>query len=210
MLGYRDQCPTDDPSSYNYQAGVLHIYTAATGRLVRTILPDATVLALPGIPAAPAPVQPTSVAADTSKSVLDYTHVLWSPDGQQLALTYFIGRVMLTDTIDGCSRFGVSCWSTPTARTACRARQRNEPTVCCPSVGYHHAQRRRAGLPAALRRFRLGAAGHELFVGPEWPTHSLWHADQRHLAHRSSGQSRRRQLLHHLAAWKYRTLSRAR
>ena len=98
-LGYSDQCPNDDPSSYNYQSGVLQIYSAATGRLVHTLLPDATVLGLPGIPSPPSSVQPASANADTSKPVLDYTHVLWSPDGNQLALTFVILRWNTAGTI---------------------------------------------------------------------------------------------------------------
>ena len=98
-LGYSDQCPNDDPSSYNYQSGVLQIYSAATGQLVHTLLPDATVLGLPGIPSPPSSIQPASANADTSKPVLDYTHVLWSPDGNQLALTFVILRWNTAGTI---------------------------------------------------------------------------------------------------------------
>jgi hypothetical protein len=92
VIGYRDLCPDDDPGNYNYQAGVLHIYAAATGRLLQTILPDQTVLALPGIPLPSANVQPTTSASDTSKPVIDYTHVQWSPDGKRMALTFDINH----------------------------------------------------------------------------------------------------------------------
>lgn len=99
VIGYQDQCPSDDPSGYNYQPGVLQIYAVATGQLVRSLSPDVTVLRLPGLPAPPANAQPTSPGADTSKTVLEYTHVLWSPDGQQLALTFAISRFNATDTV---------------------------------------------------------------------------------------------------------------
>ena len=92
VIGYRDQCPNDDPSSYNYQAGVLQIYAAATGKLVQTILPDPTVLALPGAPSPPVNVQPATANADTSTPIIDYTHVLWSPNGKQVALTFDINQ----------------------------------------------------------------------------------------------------------------------
>jgi hypothetical protein len=90
LLGYRDECANDDPSSYNYQPGMLQIYSAVTGKVAHTLLPDATVLSLPGIPAPPSSVQPATANSDTSKPVLDYTHVIWSPDGKQLALTFVI------------------------------------------------------------------------------------------------------------------------
>ena len=57
VIGYQDQCPNDDPTSYNYEAGVLNVYSATTGSSY-TILPDATVLALRNLPAAPAGAQP--------------------------------------------------------------------------------------------------------------------------------------------------------
>jgi hypothetical protein len=101
VIGYRDQCPSDDPSGYNYQAGVLHIYSAATGRLLRTILPDPTVLALPGIPVPPAGAQPTSTVSDTSKPVINYGNVLWSPNGEHLALTFYVGHVTTLSTATG-------------------------------------------------------------------------------------------------------------
>jgi hypothetical protein len=92
VMGYRDLCPDDEPSNYNYQAGVLHIYSAASGKLLQTILPDAAVLALPGIPLPSANVQPTTSVSDTSKPIIDYTHILWSPDGKRLALTFDINH----------------------------------------------------------------------------------------------------------------------
>ncbi len=92
VLGYRDQCPSDFPSQYAYHEGALDIYAAATGQLVHTILPDATVLGVPGLPLPPANAQPASAAADTSHPVINYTHVLWSPNGKQLALTFSVDR----------------------------------------------------------------------------------------------------------------------
>jgi hypothetical protein len=79
------------PNGYDYQAGVLHIYTAATGRLVQTILPDPAVQAMPGIPAPPAD-------SGTTKTVINYTQILWSPDGKRLALTFFVGHWTTTNT----------------------------------------------------------------------------------------------------------------
>jgi hypothetical protein len=90
LLGYGGQCPSDDPSSYMYQPGVLQIYSVVTGQLLHTILPDATVHALPDSPASPADVNPGTTISGTSKTVLVYTHVLWSPDGSKLALTFAI------------------------------------------------------------------------------------------------------------------------
>jgi hypothetical protein len=85
-------CPSDFPSEFNFQAGVVNIYSAVTGKLIQTISPDAKVLGLAGIPQPSPQVQPTSSASDTSKPVINYTHVLWSPDGKELALTFYIDR----------------------------------------------------------------------------------------------------------------------
>jgi len=90
LLGYSGQCPSDDPSNYIYQPGVLQIYSAVTGQLLHTVLPDATVHALPSSPSSPADVNPGTTIVGTSKTVLVYTHVLWSPDGSNLALTFAI------------------------------------------------------------------------------------------------------------------------
>ena len=95
VIGYRDLCPSDDPTSYNYQAGVLLMYSAATGKLLHTILPDATVLALRNLPAAPAGAQPAFGGADTSKLVLNYASMLWSPNGKQLALTFDVDHTTM-------------------------------------------------------------------------------------------------------------------
>jgi hypothetical protein len=62
LLGYGGQCPSDDPSNYLYQPGVLQIYSAVTGQLLHTVLPDATVQALPGSP----PRRPRSIQAPPS------------------------------------------------------------------------------------------------------------------------------------------------
>jgi hypothetical protein len=98
LLGFSGGCPSDDPSNYNYQPGVLQIYSAATGQMLHTLLPDATVLALSATPPAPSPVNPADGSAITNKPVLDYSHVVWSPDGKQLALTFVIERWNSADT----------------------------------------------------------------------------------------------------------------
>jgi WD40 repeat protein len=90
LLGYGGQCPSDDPSNYIYQAGVLQIYSAVTGHMLHSVLPDAIVHALPDSPASPADVNPRTAIAGSSKTVLVYTHVQWSPDGSKLALTFTI------------------------------------------------------------------------------------------------------------------------
>jgi hypothetical protein len=41
VVGYQDICPDDDPGDYNYQAGVVNIYSAVTEKLLQTIAPDA-------------------------------------------------------------------------------------------------------------------------------------------------------------------------
>jgi hypothetical protein len=60
-----------------YEPELLNLYDGRSGALVRQVHPDAAVLAAlqPGTPTPP----------------LVYYHVLWSPDGSHLALSFFVG-----------------------------------------------------------------------------------------------------------------------
>jgi hypothetical protein len=89
VLGYRNSCPSELADSYNYRAGMVNIYSTATGHLVRMIQPDPAILALPGISSL-GTVRPASPGADTSKRAIGYRNILWSPDGKRLALTFVV------------------------------------------------------------------------------------------------------------------------
>ncbi len=91
VLGYRDQCGIDFPSGYEYHPGVIHIYDAATGQLVHTILPDDAIAATPGFPA-PGPVTRQGTGPNVNKTVIDYGALAWSPNGKQLAISFFVNR----------------------------------------------------------------------------------------------------------------------
>lgn len=88
LLGYGGQCPSDDPSNYIYQPGALQIYSAVTGQLLHSVLPDATVHALPDARSSAPNVNLCAAGFGTSEPVVVYTNVLWSPDGSKLALTF--------------------------------------------------------------------------------------------------------------------------
>jgi WD40 repeat protein len=89
VLGYRQQCPSELPDKYDYQPGEVNIYSAVTGQLVRTILPDPTVLALPAVLPL-GKVQPASANSDISKRDINYRDVIWSPDSKRLALIFVV------------------------------------------------------------------------------------------------------------------------
>ena len=93
FLGYQLSCASSDPAGYSYHAGVVVLYDVAQGVVTTTIKPDpilATVLGLK--PPTIATPRPFSAPDDhnTSQQVVDYSHVLWSPDGKQLAITFSV------------------------------------------------------------------------------------------------------------------------
>ena len=102
ILGYESNCPISFPEQYSYHPGVIALYDLATGKVTNTIQPDPLVInALhlkPPTIATPAPYASPS-DKDISTQVVDYAHLLWSPDGKQLAVTFsvLIGTAILNN-----------------------------------------------------------------------------------------------------------------
>lgn len=93
FLGYQLFCASSNPTGYSYHAGVVVLYDAAKGVVTTTIKPDPIIGAALGLkPPAIATPRPFSFPDDhnTSQQVVDYSHVLWSPDGKQLAVTFSV------------------------------------------------------------------------------------------------------------------------
>ena len=93
FLGYQLSCASSDPAGYSYHAGVVALYDAVKGVVTGTILPDPIIAAALGLkPPTIATPRPFSAPDDhnTSQQVVDYSHVLWSPDGKQLAITFSV------------------------------------------------------------------------------------------------------------------------
>jgi hypothetical protein len=93
FLGYQLSCASSDPAGYSYHAGVVALYDAAKGVVTGTILPDPIIASALGLkPPTVATPRPFSAPDDhnTSQQVVDYSHVLWSPDGKQLAITFSV------------------------------------------------------------------------------------------------------------------------
>lgn len=93
ILGYQRQCPLDDPGGYAYWPGRVDVYSVNSRKLLAQIQPDSSIIAAlhlqPPAGATPAP----SFGGDTSAPVITYTHLLWSPDGKSLALSFFVNTI---------------------------------------------------------------------------------------------------------------------
>lgn len=96
VLGYKydiqaqGQCPEDSPSSYLYEPGLIHLYDAKTKKLAVELHPDdliSSALHLPTVDTV-TPMAGTRLSSPEPK-VINYLHVLWSPDGTRLAITFF-------------------------------------------------------------------------------------------------------------------------
>lgn len=101
VLGYEDTCPTDHDAP-----GVLNVYNARTGKLTAQWQLDDTILTIMGAPTingqglsthgvlATSSFQTTITgSANTGNRRLlpfSYRHVMWSPDGQRLALSFIV------------------------------------------------------------------------------------------------------------------------
>lgn len=101
VLGYASTCPSNHD-----KPGVLNVYDARTGKLNAQWQLDDTILSIMGAPTVSSQgtsargVQATSSFQTTttgnadvgSKRILpfSYTHVMWSPDGQKLALSFIV------------------------------------------------------------------------------------------------------------------------
>ncbi len=93
LLGYQQTCPSSFPGMYSYHPGIIALYDQTTGSVANTLHPDTLI-------AAALHLKPPTVATpnpyaglgnkDTSQQVIDYAHLLWSPDGKQLAVTFSV------------------------------------------------------------------------------------------------------------------------
>jgi hypothetical protein len=93
LLGYQGNCPNSFPGMYAYHAGVIALYDQTAGKVANTIQPDPLITtALQLKPPAIATPDPYAGVGnrDTSHQVIDYAHLLWSPDGKQLAAPFMV------------------------------------------------------------------------------------------------------------------------
>lgn len=93
MLGYDGDCPNSFPSMYSYQPGLLILYDITTQEQTSAIalddLVNATLHLKPPAVATPMPGAPPR-DRNVSQQVIDYGHVLWSPDDKRLAVTFSV------------------------------------------------------------------------------------------------------------------------
>ncbi len=92
VVGYQGICLTE-----NYVPGIVDVYDAAGGRLVHWFVPDGPILrAVQGgdLGALPTPAPAASKSGSNGtiapSLIVTYRHILWSPDGQRLALTFSV------------------------------------------------------------------------------------------------------------------------
>jgi len=101
VLGYQYACP----GNHN-EPGILNVYNARTGKLIAQWQPDDTVLNIINAPSPKSPAAPsvgiTAIssygaansgsqnAGSTRLLPFSYMHVMWSPNEQQLAISFFV------------------------------------------------------------------------------------------------------------------------
>ena len=90
VIGYQRDCPMLDPQLYISVPGIVGIYDTAHGRLLAKFRPDQPIAATLHLQ----PVSDVTPAAEAGgpnlNPIVAYTHLLWSPDGKRLALTFWI------------------------------------------------------------------------------------------------------------------------
>lgn len=111
-LGYEYDCAQSFPSSYSYHPGIIELYNIET-QVSLLINPDRQIDFALNLkpPTFATPALGAGVAnRNTSQQVIDYGHLLWSPDGRQLGVTFEIhvttgmtanGSGWTQDTIEG-------------------------------------------------------------------------------------------------------------
>lgn len=87
ILGYQDNCPSTNLQSYAYHPGQVNLYSIATGHFIAALQLDNLIdkVLHPQIPSG---VQPASRTADTEHAAIQYEQILWSSDGQKLAIAF--------------------------------------------------------------------------------------------------------------------------
>lgn len=103
LLGYQGNCANAIPSMYAYHPGIVTLYDVTKGKVIDTLQLDpiiATALDLkpPTIATPMTGANPTD--SNTSKQAIDYRHLLWSPDGKQLAVTFWV-NVTIGQSVHG-------------------------------------------------------------------------------------------------------------
>ncbi|MBV9230742.1 MAG: hypothetical protein JOZ18_15640 [Chloroflexi bacterium] len=76
VLGYSQDCPQ---VHYRYQSGLLNLYDAHSAKLIAQVRPDAIIFA----------ALSKQFTQSQAAPIVLYNSVVWSPDGQQIALTFF-------------------------------------------------------------------------------------------------------------------------
>jgi WD40 repeat protein len=94
LIGYQQTCPQFEPQQYNYFPGYLGVYDTQTGKSLAQINIDKPIqqalhLGAP-IGATPANIIPQGT---TDAQGIQYRSVAWSPNGKQLAITFYVDEI---------------------------------------------------------------------------------------------------------------------
>lgn len=93
LLGYQGYCAQSVPTIYSYHPGIIILDDITSGKQTSTLHPDDSIAAALGLkpPTVATPMSGVAPAdRNTSRQVIDYGHLLWSPDGKQLAVTFTV------------------------------------------------------------------------------------------------------------------------
>lgn len=91
VLGYQTQCPSNQPTSYAYETGLVVIYSTKTGKASAPIYLDSPIDAALHLQAPAVATPPVDARfANTSKQAIAYSQLLWAPDGKQVAIPFTV------------------------------------------------------------------------------------------------------------------------
>lgn len=91
IVGYQNACGQDDVGAYASVPGWVTIYNVSARRLLASFSPDSAIDHAPGV-SAPTIATPQASGSDVTHPAINYQHLLWSPDGQSLALTFEVNE----------------------------------------------------------------------------------------------------------------------
>jgi len=99
FLGYQQECTLGGAL---YYPGLVTVYDASSGKMIKRLQPDAAILRLLHA-SAHRPPGPAGVILEAIQTpTIYYQHLLWSPDGRRLALTFSAAAAALhAATFDG-------------------------------------------------------------------------------------------------------------
>lgn len=93
VIGYQRDCPTLDPRLYKSVPGIVGIYDSRRGVLLAKFQADQPIAAALHLQPVSDVTPVASAGGPDLSPIVEYTHLLWSPDGKRLALTFWMSII---------------------------------------------------------------------------------------------------------------------